>query len=91
MSKEERLIWPRVYPRKANLSDVLSIDIDFIGVVDADNGHLKTLHIPYEVAIVDANLNTVFNSRCRPEKLPKKGSLRNVEWRGLTKGYRQSL
>ena len=83
LSKEERLIWPRVYPRKANLSDVLSIDIDFIGVVDADNGHLRMLTTPYEVAIVDANLNTVFRSRCRPKTLPKMDKLRDVDWRGI--------
>jgi len=81
LSNEEMVIWPSAYPRKANLSDVLAIDMEFIGLVDAANGHLGTYDTPYEVAIVDANLNTVFHSRCRPKTLPKLGRLRSIDWK----------
>jgi len=70
-----RIHWPASYPRRAELSRTLSIDFEMIGIVNPEWGHHVMIDFPVEVGIVDAQLNTIYYARCRPDYLPQTGSI----------------
>merc|ERR1739838_41096 len=74
-SLPSRIHWPVSYPRRADLTRTLSIDFEMIGIVNPEWGHHVMIDFPVEVAIVDAQLNTIYYARCRPDYLPQTGPI----------------
>lgn len=79
----EKIIWPSVFPRSANIKETLSIDFEMIGIVNPSWGHHVMIDFPVEVGIVDSKLNTIYHTKCRPDFLPITGIISNKVFRKM--------
>ena len=77
--QKKEVIWTEKFPIVPLLTDVLAIDFEMVGEAEEPD-------VACEVGIVDANLKTIYHTKCRPDNLAKTGKMGYAKFLTLTGG-----